>query len=136
MIGDGPNFVKTMLDLGQKGTSPTVVSDQIGRLTFTDELVNILDYLLTSNSAYGTYNASNSGDPVSWAYIAREIFKYAGFDVTVSSIATKDYFDSKKGTAPRPLQSMLLLDKLQAAGYSPTDWRDNLKDYIAKETSL
>src|SRR5690606_29757497 len=43
VIGEGKNFVRTMLGLAQKGVSPTVVADQIGRLTFTSELVRAID---------------------------------------------------------------------------------------------
>lgn len=74
VIGDGPNFVRTMLGLGQKGITPTVVADQIGRLTFTSELVKAIDHLLTADADFGTYNVSNSGDSASWAEITREIF--------------------------------------------------------------
>ncbi len=45
VIGEGKNFVRIMLKLGQKGTSPTVVADQIGRLTFTSELVRAVSSL-------------------------------------------------------------------------------------------
>jgi dTDP-4-dehydrorhamnose 3,5-epimerase/reductase len=50
VIGEGNNFVRTMLGLGQKGISPTVVADQIGRLTFTSELVRAIDHLLATNA--------------------------------------------------------------------------------------
>jgi dTDP-4-dehydrorhamnose 3,5-epimerase len=50
VIGEGKNFVRTMLELAKKGVSPTVVADQIGRLTFTDELVRAIDYLLTKKA--------------------------------------------------------------------------------------
>ncbi len=64
-----------MLGLGKKGVAPTVVADQIGRLTFTSELVKAIDHLLSNQAAYGTYNISNGGEPASWADITREIFQ-------------------------------------------------------------
>ena len=38
VIGDGHNFVRTMASLAEKGVSPSVVDDQVGRLTFAGEL--------------------------------------------------------------------------------------------------
>ena len=38
VIGEGNNFVRTMRGLAEKGVSPSVVDDQVGRLTFTGEL--------------------------------------------------------------------------------------------------
>ena len=75
VIGEGKNFVRTMIGLGQKGIAPTVVADQIGRLTFTSELVRAIDHLLSNLAPYGTYNVSNGGGAASWADITREIFK-------------------------------------------------------------
>lgn len=135
VVGDGPNFVRTMLGLGKKGVSPTVVADQIGRLTFTSELVKAIDHLLTCNAAFGTYNVTNSGDSASWAEITRVIFKEAGYDLTVTDTTTMEYFLSKPGMAPRPLNSTLSLDKLQATGFTSTDWREDLAKYIAEEAT-
>jgi len=133
VIGDGKNFVRTMLELGQKGISPSVVDDQVGRLTFTSELVKAIDHLLTTNPAFGTYNVSNSGDIISWADITREIFKEAGFDLQVTNTTTEDYYRGKKGIAPRPLHSAFNLEKVQATGFASTDWRIDLHRYINKE---
>lgn len=133
VIGDGPNFVRTMLGLGQKGVSPTVVADQIGRLTFTSELVKAIDHLLSGSKDFGTYNVSNGGEPASWAEITREIFKNGGFDLTVTDTSTAEYFANKPETAPRPLKSTLSLDKIQATGFEPVDWRVELAEYIKKE---
>ncbi len=135
IVGDGPNFVRTMLGLGAKGVAPTVVADQIGRLTFTSELVKAIDHLLTSQAAYGTYNATNSGDSCSWADITRAIFHEAGYDLTVTDTTTEAYYANKPGIAPRPLKSTLALDKLQATGFTSTDWHEDLATYIAKETT-
>lgn len=132
VIGEGKNFVRTMLGLGERGIAPTVVADQIGRLTFTEELVAIIDHLL-NGSPYGTYNATNSGEPASWADITRNIFELGGYDLQVSDATTAEYFAGKEGIAPRPLNSIMDLTKLTAAGFTSTDWREALADYIKKE---
>jgi dTDP-4-dehydrorhamnose reductase len=133
VIGEGKNFVRTMLGVGEKGINPTVVADQIGRLTFTRELVKAIDHLLQNQVAFGTYNVSNSGDIVSWAEITRSIFKEAGYDLTVTDTTTEEYFAGKEGIAPRPLESAFELAKLQSTGFTSTDWRDDLRDYVQKE---
>lgn len=135
VIGEGKNFVRTMLELGKKGIDPSVVSDQIGRLTFTSELVRAINHLLTTKANFGTYNVTNSGDSVSWADITREIYSLAGLQNTVTDITTAEYYKGKESIAPRPLQSTLNLDKIQSTGFEPTNWRDNLKSYIEKELS-
>lgn len=135
VIGEGKNFVRTMLELGKKGVSPTVVADQVGRLTFTSELVKTIDHLLSKTADFGTYNISNSGEPASWAEITRAIFSQAGFDLTVTDTTTAAYYEGKEDIAPRPLSSTFDLSKVQATGFTPTDWQDDLAKYITKETA-
>lgn len=134
VIGEGKNFVRTMLGLAEKDISPTVVADQIGRLTFTSELVRAIDHLFSTEAAFGTYNVTNDGDAVSWADITREIFALAGKDkLAVTDTTTAAYFAGKEGIAPRPLQSTLDLHKLQSTGFTSVDWRTDLKTYVQKE---
>ena len=149
VIGDGKNFVRTMLDLAQKGINPSVVSDQIGRLTFTNTLVSAISHLLSPIASpsidyrlstidyvpYGTYNVSNDGEPTSWANITRQIFKLAGVSNTVTDVTTADYFAGKSGIAPRPLNSTLDLSKIKQSGFVPNDWQTDLIKYI-KEHAL
>ena len=131
VIGEGKNFVRTMLGLAEKNISPTVVHDQIGRLTFTRELVRIIDHLLSTQAPFGTYNATNDGPLESWADITRRIFKLAGRDdLTVTNTTTAEYFAGKDGIAPRPLGSDMSLDKLHSTGFTSRDWTHDLKDYI------
>ena len=131
VIGDGHNFVKTMMDLAKKNFSPTVVSDQIGRLTFTSELVRAIDHLLVNNCDFGTYNVSNDGKSVSWADITRTIFTILDRnDLTVTNVSTEEYYKDKSGIAPRPLNSTLGLTKIQSTGFVSRDWNDDLKEYI------
>ena len=134
VIGDGKNFVRTMLSLGKRGISPNVVNDQLGRLTFTDELVRAIEHLIKVEADYGIYNVTNSGPIMSWAEITEEIFSDAGFDLNVGHISTKEYFAGKTGIAPRPVNSDLSLDKIHSTGFVSRDWQDELKDYIIEET--
>jgi dTDP-4-dehydrorhamnose 3,5-epimerase len=134
VIGEGKNFVRTMLGLGQKSISPTVVADQVGRLTFTSELVKAINHLHTTNAPYGTYNLTNDGESTSWAEVTRKIFAEAGFkDLTVTDTSTAEYYAGKDGIAPRPLNSTLSLDKIQAIGFVSTGWQEDLHNYIQRE---
>jgi dTDP-4-dehydrorhamnose reductase len=131
VIGEGKNFVRTIMSLAEKDISPTVVHDQIGRLTFTSELVRAIDHLLTNNVDYGTYNVTNDGDSASWADITREVFKDLGRDdLTVTNTTTAEYFANKEGVAFRPLQSTLDLSKIQTTGFEGADWKSSLKIYV------
>lgn len=133
VIGDGQNFACTMLELGKKNVAPTVVADQIGRPTFTSELARAIKFLIDGKAPYGTYNMTNEGEPVSWADFTRAIFKEAGFDLEVTNTTTQEYFASKPGSAPRPLNSVLDLTKIESAGFKPRAWHEDLKMYIKKE---
>lgn len=133
VIGEGNNFVRTMLGLGKKGIDPKVVSDQVGRLTFTSQLVAAIDHLLSTKATFGTYNVSNDGQPASWAQITRTIFKLAELSNTVTDTTTAEYYAGKSGIAPRPLQSTLDLTKIQSTGLTLVDWEKDLKKYIEKE---
>ena len=133
VIGEGKNFVRTMLGLAEKNISPTVVDDQIGRLTFTSELVRIIDHLLSTEAPFGTYNTTNDGPLESWADITRRIFKLAGRDdLTVTNTTTAEYFAGKDGIAPRPLGSNMSLDKLHSTGFTSRNWVDDLSEYLVK----
>ncbi len=133
VIGEGKNFVRTMLDLGKKGFNPRVVADQVGRLTFTSELVGVINHLLINQCDFGTYNVSNGGEQVSWADVTREIYKHIEIKNKVTDITTAEYYKNKPEAAIRPLNSMLDLSKLKATGFTSKDWRSDLESYISKE---
>lgn len=133
VIGEGKNFVRTMLELGKKGVSPSVVADQVGRPTFTAELVRAIDHLLTNSVKFGTYNISNGGQLVSWAELARQAFADAGINQQVKDITTQEYFAGKGNIATRPTNSSFDLSKIEATGFTPRDWREDLKQYISEE---
>ncbi len=130
LIGDGKNFVRTMRRLAAEGVSPDVVADQVGRLTFTSDLARATRHLLDSGAAYGTYHVSNGGTPTSWADIARRVFELSGRDPDdIRAVSTAEYA-AASGSAPRPLHSVLSLDKLRSTGFEPTDALTALADYL------
>lgn len=137
VVGDGKNFVRTMENLVKKNISPKVVNDQVGRLTFADTLASGIKHLLDSQASYGTYNLTNSGDVVSWADIAKQIYTEMGDSSDkVTPISTKEYYSDKDTPyiADRPKNSTLDLEKIEATGFNPPDWRSKLTDYIIKDT--
>lgn len=137
VVGDGKNFISIMKDLAEKGAKPTVVGDQVGRLTFTEDLAKALRHLLESSAPYGTYNITNDGQPTTWATIAKKTFELTGHNPEdVIPVTTEEYFAEKKAKgdpiAPRPLQSTLNIAKIQSTGFTPRRWEDGLKDYFEK----
>lgn len=134
LIGKGNNFVRAMKSLAEKGVKPGVVSDQIGRLTFTETLATGIKHLIDIKAPFGTYNLTNDGEPASWADIAKLVFIQSGKSGDdVTPVTTADYYAGKGGIAPRPLQSALDLSKIKQLGFTPSDWRDELQGYLAKE---
>jgi len=133
VIGDGPNFVRTMASLAERGVDPKVVDDQVGRLTFTSDLARGIRHLLESRAPYGTYNLTSSGRARSWAEFAARVFELTGHDpARVSAVTTEDYFSGADGPiAPRPPNSVLSLDKITAAGFTPRDVDEALAAYLA-----
>ncbi|MEU2204824.1 dTDP-4-dehydrorhamnose reductase [Microbacterium oleivorans] len=133
VIGEGKNFVRTMASLAERGVAPSVVDDQIGRLTFTGDLARGIRHLLDVEAPAGVYNLTGGGDAASWAQIAAEVYAQTGHDGTqVTGVSTEEYFASASGpVAPRPRWSVLDLAKIEATGFVPRDWRDSLRDYLS-----
>jgi dTDP-4-dehydrorhamnose reductase len=131
VIGDGRNFVRTMQTLAANGVSPTVVADQVGRLTFTDELARATCHLLGSGAAYGTYNVSNGGPAMSWHEIAAAVFERSGRSAADVTPCTTEEYAAGKDLAPRPATSTLSLAKIEATGFTPADAMDALDAYLA-----
>jgi len=136
VIGDGRNFVRTMLSLADSGVDPSVVNDQFGRLTFTSELARAIRHLTETGAPHGTYNVSGSGTVSSWAEVAQRTFSLAGHDPNrVTGVATGVYFRAAAGpVAPRPGSSVLDLAKIESTGFIPVDADEMLANYVRLES--
>lgn len=127
VVGDGRNFVATMLTLAGRGIAPTVVDDQIGRPTFANDLAASIVHLVTTEAAYGSYHVTGGGGPASWAEVARATYALAGHaDLPVTGTTTAAYFADKPNAAKRPLNSVLDTSKAAKAGVHMPDWRTAL----------
>jgi dTDP-4-dehydrorhamnose 3,5-epimerase len=132
VVGDGANFVRTMLGLAARGVCPAVVDDQIGRPTFAADLAAGIVALLDAPA--GVYHVTNTGEPTSWAEVARATFALAGRDPgDVTGTTTAAYFADKPQAARRPLNSVLDLTKAAAAGVVLPVWRDSLATHVKEE---
>lgn len=131
VIGEGNNFVNIMRSLAEKGVNPSVVNDQIGRLTFTQDLAQAARHLLETNAPAGTYNVTSDGEPKSWYEYAQQVFELSGHDPSrITGVSTAEYYAGKEGIAPRPLQSTLALDKIKGTGFVPQDSDTRLREYL------
>ncbi len=136
VIGDGRNFVRTMLSLAARGVDPSVVDDQFGRLTFASELARAIRHLTETRAPFGTYNVTGSGSVRSWADVARRTFSVAGHDPDrVRGVTGAEYFAAATGpVAPRPASSVLDLAKIESTGFLPVDADESLMNYVRLET--
>lgn len=131
VVGDGGNFVRTMHSLADRDIKPSVVSDQIGRLTFTSDIARGIKHLLAAKAPYGTYNLTGDGESASWADIAKEVYELSGKSASdVTPVTTEQYYTGKQGIAPRPRHSTLDLAKIKATGFEPRDWQQALREYL------
>lgn len=137
VVGEGKNFIESMKGLAERGVEPSVVNDQIGRLTFTEDLAKAIRHLTDVQAPYGTYNVTNEGKSTSWANIAKATYYLTGHNPdAVTGASTEEYYKGKEGIAPRPLQSTLDLTKLEETGFTPRTMEKALRDYLDAQGAL
>jgi dTDP-4-dehydrorhamnose 3,5-epimerase len=133
VVGEGRNFIRTMLELARGGASPIVVADQVGRLTFAQDLAAAAIHLIRERAATGVYHITGSGEPVSWAEVARRVFRAAGRSPSeIGERRTEEFCAEFPDKARRPLNSVLDLRKAQEAGVATPDWTARLDAYLGQ----
>jgi dTDP-4-dehydrorhamnose reductase len=121
------NFLMTMLRLSKTNDVLKVVDDQIGRPTHTTDLADAafsaLRGITSDPMLSGLYHVSNSGDPISWAGFACEIFRLSARNTKVVPIPTRDY----PTAAARPAYSVMAIEPFESAfGLNLPTWRKRL----------
>jgi dTDP-4-dehydrorhamnose reductase len=106
--------------------------DQIGRPTSTTDLAAGIAHLLETKAPFGTYNLTNGGEPASWADVAAAVFEACGRSASdIGRTSNEESFEDKPAAGVRPVNSVLDLSKITAAGFEPRDWRAVLPEYVA-----
>lgn len=136
LYGDGNNFVRTMLNLGETKDEISVVADQHGSPTYAEDLANIIGEALEKKIPYGVYHATNQGY-TTWYDFTKAIFEYTGTICQVNPVTTEEYIEMMKITqAKRPKNSQLSKDKLLAQGIKVPEWEEALKRYLKEEGKM
>lgn len=128
LYGDGKNFVRTMLKLGNEKESISVVADQHGSPTYSVDLADIIYQALEKKINYGIYHATNLGF-TTWYDFTQEIFKIANISCEVLPVTSEEF----KRPAKRPKNSMMAKQKLLDAQVEIPFWEDALERYLKKE---
>lgn len=121
----GQNFVTTMLRLAQDRDEVSVVADQIGSPTFTENLVRNT-FKLIEEKHEGTYHLTSEGQ-ITWADFAAAIFDLTNARVKVNRIPSSEY----PTAAERPFFSKLNCHKIkQIPGIETEHWEKGLSRLI------
>ncbi len=136
LYGEGANFVRTMIKLGQEKDEINVVADQHGSPTYAKDLANIIAEAIEKQIPYGVYHATNQGY-TTWYDFTKAIFEYTGILCKVNPVTTEEYIKIMKITqAKRPKNSQLSKEKLLAQNIAIPKWEDALKRYLKEEGKM
>lgn len=120
----GSNFVYTMQKLAENRKTLTIVSDQVGRPTWTRTLAEFMQFIVEKEAPYGVYHLSNEGS-CSWYEFAKEILK-ENTDIEVLPV-TSEEFPQK---ATRPKRSIMDLSKSEDLGFDIPGWEEALCQFM------
>lgn len=111
-----------------------MVSDQVGGLTFAEDVARGIRHLLDVSAPYGVYNLTSAREPQTWADVAREVFRLTGNDpARVTRVATAECFArATPAVAPRPAWSLLDLGALRGMGIAPGDGAWGLRRHLSR----
>ncbi|MDQ2755277.1 MAG: dTDP-4-dehydrorhamnose reductase [Actinomycetota bacterium] len=128
----GPNFVRTMARLSTQHETLSVVDDQRGQPTWTRDLAEGIERLLTAGVPAGTYHGTAQGETTWWG-LTRELFSLLGLDPDRVGTTTTAAFPRP---APRPAYSVLGHDAWARAGVEPLpEWRASLARSVEAVTA-
>lgn len=136
LYGEGNNFVRTMLNLGEEKDEISVVADQHGSPTYAEDLANIIGEAIEKKIPYGVYHATNQGY-TTWYDFTKAIFEKSGIGCKVNPVTTEEYIEMMKITqAKRPKNSQLSKEKLLKQGVTVPEWEDALRRYLKAEGKI
>ena len=125
---NGPNFVKTMVNVAKAGKPVRVIDDQFGCPTYTIDLAAATLDLL-DRDARGMWHLSNSGE-TNWFDFARAIFQEWGLSPDLQPTTSAAWKAERPTSAPRPAYSVLDVTPFaETVGHPMRGWREALHAY-------
>lgn len=119
------NFINTIISLAKKNGEVTIVNDQIGSPTYSEDLSKLIVNMINSER-YGIYHATNEGF-CSWGKLAAFALKIKNIECKINLVSSNEY----KSKAKRPLNSRLSKKSLLDNGFSLLpNWEDAVKRYL------
>lgn len=117
----GSCFPRTIARVAAEKGGLDVIADQVGQPTWTVDLADLVERLVTTGAPSGAYHGTSSGQ-TSWHGFAQAAVAAAGMDPAIVRETTSDVYVRP---APRPSYSVLGHDALVAAGVEPIgDWAE------------
>jgi dTDP-4-dehydrorhamnose reductase len=120
----GKCFPATILKLAAARPEISVVNDQRGSPTSTDDLASAISQLCRK-SAKGIIHATNEGE-ATWFDFAQEIVRSAKMSALVKPVTTAEF----PRPARRPQYSVLSPASLHAYGIKMPPWQEGLRRYL------
>jgi dTDP-4-dehydrorhamnose reductase len=132
VIGEGRNFVRTIVSAAREGRELRVVGDQLGRPTFAGDLARAIIHML-EHGLTGVVHVAGDEEPCTWADLAELALRAAGVGASVERVDT-DTYERTAGrvVAPRPTNSVLALERARRLGIPLKSWRASLERYVER----
>jgi dTDP-4-dehydrorhamnose reductase len=128
---NGPNFVKTMINVAKAGKPLRVINDQFGTPTYTLDLAAATLELL-DRDADGIWHLTNGGE-TNWYDFARAIFQEWRLAPDLQPTTSEAWKKQRPDSATRPAYSVLDVTPFEKAVDHPMrGWRDALAAFKAE----
>jgi dTDP-4-dehydrorhamnose reductase len=124
----GPSFPQAIQNAARAGKPLTVVDDQTGSPTFTNDLAQATLELIEHNAS-GIWHIVNDGE-TTWFDFAAAILDEFHIDANLSRTTSAEWKKSRPNSAIRPAYSVLDITPFEKlTGHRTRHWREALKEY-------
>lgn len=120
---NGKNFVDTILRLARDKGTLSVVTDQTGSPTYTQDLAKATRALVAARQPFGTYHRTNDGR-ATWHGVAQAALEITGTRAELKPVTSGEF----PRPARRPACSLLRTTKLPPL----RPWREALADHLLR----
>lgn len=132
LLGPESGFLRMIKRLLATPDAIRVVEDQVGKITFLEDIVMFTLHLIENNEPFGLYNFTSNVSQSTWFEIAQECAVALGYRPDrIEPQTTVTYLESKPEAARRPLFSALDTRKaFNLLDLEPADWRSKLREIL------